>query len=354
MIIAPSPTPAVAPPEWRGIARDEVRLLVSDAVGHHHTRFADLPDLLGPGDLLVVNESATLPASLPARGASDTVGVGTVGEGRDIDFRLNLSTQFSPRLWLAEPRWSAERPGPMRWRAGDRIRVAGVPARLAAPFRGAPRLWFVAFDADIAETMERHGEPIRYGYLQSPAPPLAMYQTIFARVPGSSEMPSAARPFTPRVLDRLHQRGIGIARIVLHTGVSSLDASDGSTTSLAVPEPFAVPADTADAINRARGDGRRVIAVGTTVVRALESAAGENGVRATSGFTRLFVEPARGAVVVDGLITGLHEPGTTHRALLEAVGGPRRVREAYQEAFAGDYLWHEFGDTHLLWKPSVP
>lgn len=372
-IVSRFPAPAAAPPEWRGVARDEVRLLVSDDAGHHHARFIDLPDYLVRGDLLVVNESATLPASLPARGTTAARSLdhdhpcGGSSEGRrggrpeadgadrKIEFRLNLSTRFSGRLWLAEPRWSAERPGPMPWRAGDRIRAAGVSARLVMPFRGAPRLWFVAFDADIADGMKRNGEPIRYGYVPPPAPPLALYQTIFARVPG---MPSAARPFTPRVLDGLRRRGVEIARIVLHTGVSSLDASDGSTTTLAIPEPFVVPAAAADAINRARAEGRRVIAVGTTVVRALESAATRTGartaatidVRATSGFSRLLVEPSRGVAVVDGLITGLHEPGTSHRALLEAVGGPARVRDAYEAAAGGDYLQHEFGDTHLLWS----
>lgn len=354
--------PATVPAEWRGGDRDEVRLLVSDDAGHHHARFIDLPNLLEPGDLLVVNESATLPASLPARvmlragwpGAGAAAVTDAVNGVAEVHFRLNLSTRFSARLWLAEPRWSVQRPGPMPLRIGDRIIAGGISARLLAPLDGAPRLWFIMFGADVAGAMQRHGEPIRYGYVRRPSPPLSMYQTIFARRPGSAEMPSAARPFTPRVLERLRKRGVTITRIVLHTSVSGLDASDGSTKNLAIPEPFQVTRAAAEAVNRARRRGRRVIAVGTTVVRALESAATPRGeVRATSGLTRLMVEPARGVGTVDGLITGLHEPHTSHRALLEAVGGAERVHDAHEEAIREGYLWHEFGDVHLLWSTGA-
>ncbi len=331
---------ATTPPEWRGIERDEVRLLVSEGEGHHHANFTDLLAFVSPGDLLVVNESATMPTSLPAR-------------GRLGEFRLNLSTRYAPDLWLAEPRPSIDQPGPMPWREGDRILAAGVPARLVAPLITAPRLWFIAFDGDIEAAMARNGEPVRYAYLRPPTPPLSMFQTIFARVPGSAEMPSAARPFTQRLIERLARRGVGFARIVLHSGVSSLDLHDGSTTSVAYPEPFQVTARAADAVNRTRREGGRVIAVGTTVVRALESAARRGVVEPASGFTRVLIGDAREASVVDGLITGLHDPGTSHHALLSAIGGEERVSGAYDEAIREDYLWHEFGDAHLLWSPRA-
>jgi S-adenosylmethionine:tRNA ribosyltransferase-isomerase len=331
--------PARRPPEWRGIERDGVRLMVSDDDGHRHARFADLATFLLPGDLLIVNESGTLAASLPAR-------------GRLGEFRLNLSTRYASDLWLAEPRPSAEQPGPMPWRTGDRILAAGVPGRWIAPYATAPRLWFVVFDGNIDAAMARSGEPIRYGYLQTPAPPLSMYQTMFARVLGSAEMPSAARPFTQRVMERLARRGVGVARVVLHTGVSSLDLQDGTTTSTTYPEPFRVPAAAAEAVNRARREGGRVIAVGTTVVRALESAARDGVVRGTAGFTRLMIGPRRDTSVVDGLITGLHEPGTSHLDLLTSIGGEERVKASYEEATREEYLWHEFGDAHLLWAPG--
>lgn len=330
---------AAAPPESRGLTRDAVRLLVSDDAGHRHLRFEQLPAELAAGDLLVVNESATLPASLPSR-------------GRVGDFVLNLCTRYGPRLWLAEPRRSVAEPGPLAFRAGDRITAAGVSGRLIAPFVSAPRLWFVSFDGDVSEAMAQHGKPIRYAYLTE-QPPLAAYQTVFARVPGSAEMPSAARPFTPALLSRLASRGVRFARVLLHAGVSSLDLADGEDpAATAYPEPFAVGHAAADAVNRTRRNGGRVIAVGTTVVRALESAWENGELRAASGFTRLIVEPGRGARVVDGLITGLHDTTSSHLALLRALGGNARVDTAYAEAEREHYLRHEFGDTHLLWRPG--
>jgi S-adenosylmethionine:tRNA ribosyltransferase-isomerase len=329
---------AASPAEWRGLDRDEVKLLVSDAAGHRHARFHDLAEFLRAGDLLVVNESATLPASLDARGR--------VGR-----FVLNLSTRFEPGLWLAEPRWSAERPGPLPLRPGDRIVAAGVTGRLTVPFAGSRRLWFVAFDGDIDAAMSRHGVPIRYGYLRPPWPPLRMYQTIFARIPGSAEMPSAGRPFSRRLVTRLQRRGVRIASVVLHTGVSSLEAGPATpAAALAYPEPFRVPAGTAELVNRTRARGGRVVAAGTTVVRAVESATDGDGVRAAAGFTRLLLSPARPPRIVDGLITGFHDAGSTHVDLLVSVAGEDIVMSGYEEAVRGEYLWHEFGDAHLLWR----
>jgi len=243
---------AVSPPEMRGIARDAVRLLVSRTHAQEHAIFHDLPELLPTGTLLVVNSSATLPASLPA-------------SGRFGAFILNLSTRYGERLWLAEPRWSAGLEGPVPLAAGDGFEAAGVPARVLAPFPGIPRLLFVVFEGSVERAMADEGEPIRYEHVSPPWPPLAAYQTVFADVPGSAEMPSAGRPFTPALLDALRRRSIGTVAVELHTGVSSLEGDEAGL----VPEAFAVPSATADAINAARRAGRTVIAVGTTVVRAL-------------------------------------------------------------------------------------
>lgn len=334
-----TPRPATAPPEARGLARDAVRLLVSGPSGHRHATFRDLPGYLPPGTLLVVNDSATLPASLPAVGA-------------DGPFRLNLSTRFGARLWLAEPRRSAARPGPLPIRPGDRFESAGVAVRAVAPCPGRERLWFVAFAGDVDGAMRRSGEPIRYGYLEPPFPDLPAYQTVFAKTPGSAEMPSAARPFTTGVIDALRRGGVELAPITLHAGVSSLEI-DGTEEDLP-PEPFHVPAPTAAAVNAARRDGRLVVAVGTTVVRALESARDGEGVRAAAGFTRLLVRPDGPVPVADGILTGLHEPRASHRLLLEAVAGQARLADAYREAEEEGYRWHEFGDTHLILPTDVP
>lgn len=338
----PATLAATAPPEGRGLARDEIRLLVSTAEGHEHGQFCDLAHFLRPGDLLVVNESATLPASLPAHGAQG-------------DFLLNLSTHYGNRLWLTEPRWNSAtpgnaRPGEFPVRTGEMIEVAGLPARVIVPYPGLPRLWFVQFEGDVYAAMKQVGRPIVYGYIENP-PGLDAYQTIFAATPGSAEMPSAARPFTRRVLDSLTARGVHIAPILLHTGVSSLEVeTDIVEEHPLYPEPFWVSGETARAVNAARAEGRRVIAIGTTVVRALESAwdACAQKVRSVSGFTRLYIHPQRGVHVVDGLLTGMHDPVTSHLAMLYAIAGKELVQDAYREALEKGYLWHEFGDSHLL------
>jgi len=196
--------------------------------------------------------------------------------------------------------------------------------------------------------MERVGAPIRYAYAAAEFA-LEEYQTVFARVPGSAEMPSAARPFSHRIVGRLRERGIGIAPIVLHAGVSSLEVGDFPPGAIPVyPEPFEVSSSTVDAILRTRSQGGRVIAVGTTVVRALESATDSCGLRPARGFTRLYLNPDRPIRSIDGLITGFHEAQSTHLALLAAFVGEARTRQAYEVAARDRYLWHEFGDSHLI------
>jgi S-adenosylmethionine:tRNA ribosyltransferase-isomerase len=331
----PQELQATTPAELRGLARDEVRLMVSSPAGHVHTRFMHLAQYLQAGDLLVVNRSATLPASLPA--------IAAIG-----NFRLNLSTDYGRGLWLAEPRWDFDRPGPLPLAVGETIAVAGEPATMLASYPGLPRLRFVQLGDQARRLLHRCGQPIRYGYVRDPYP-LSAYQTIFARVPGSAEMPSAGRPFTRRVLQSLKQQGVQIASVLLHTGVSSLEVETSRLEEHPMyAEPFAVPETAAEAVNQARKEGRRVIAVGTTVVRALESAWDGCTVRPVRGFTRAFIHPARGVATVDGLISGFHDPLASHLAMLYAVAGQGLVREAYTQAVAQGYLWHEFGDSHLL------
>jgi len=326
---------ASAPPEAYGRSRDDVWLLAgyraSGAVEHHD--FADLPDLLRAGDVLVVNTSATVPAAVDAH-----------------DLVVHVSTGLPDGTWLVELR----RPLPGgatapydRGLAGDRLRLrgGGTVRLLAAHSPG--RLWRAAVDTDgepdLQGYLRRHGRPIRYGYVDSDWP-LAAYQTVFAREPGSAEMPSAGRPFTAELVTRLVGAGIVVAPLVLHSGVASPEAHE-----LPYPEPYAVPATTARLVSQAREAGGRVIAVGTTVVRALESAADEAGVvRPMSGWTDLVVTPARGVRVVDGLLTGFHEPRASHLLMLEAVAGPSLLQACYLEALEHGYLWHEFGDLNLL------
>jgi S-adenosylmethionine:tRNA ribosyltransferase-isomerase len=334
--LRPPELAATVPPEERGIERDEVRLLVSEPSGDRHARFLDLPALLDPGDLMVVNESATLPASLPARGPFG-------------DFLLNFSTDYGLGIWVAEPRWSFDRPGPLPILPGASLNVAGLPARALGPFPGLDRLWFVQIEGDLDERMQSVGVPIRYGYSEHPFP-LSTYQTVFARIPGSAEMPSAGRPFSPRLLDRLEARGVHIASVLLHAGVSSLEfESVPARFDRLYPEPFEVPPATIAAIEAAHRHCHRVVAVGTTVIRALESAWISGALRPMRGFTQLVIAPGRPVRTIDGLLTGLHDARTSHLLLLYAVAGEARIRRAYAEAIRARYLWHEFGDSHLIW-----
>ena len=332
----PAALQATQPPEVRGLQRDEVRLMVSTPEGHTHTIFQRLADHLRPSDLLVVNCSATLAASLPAFAASGP-------------FRLNFATSYGGGLWLAEPRWSHAEPGPLPLTAGETVVVADTLARLVAPYPGLPRLWFVHLETDAHRLFARRGEPIRYGYVTDRVP-LAAYQTIFAGTAGSAEMPSAGRPFSRRVLASLYARGVRIAGITLHTGLSSMEVETAQLEDHPmVAEPFHVPVATAAAINAARAAGQRVIAVGTTVVRALESVWDGVQVQAAQGFTRIFIHPGRGVQAADGLISGFHDPLASHLAMLYAIAGRSRIADAYAEAVRCGYLWHEFGDSHLIW-----
>jgi len=325
---------ARVPPEKRGTGRDDVRLLVTLPDGHRHARFDDLPRFLRAGDLLVVNESAAIPASLPA-------------EGRLGETLLNLCTRFRSDLWIAEPRWSAGKPGPMPVYPGDELRIGSTRVRLLSEYPGLPRLWFALADRSFESLAAEVGGPIHYGYTD--AWPMETYETLFSRVPGSAEMPSAARPITPRVKEALEEAGVRFARVLLHTGVSSLEIEGETVEREAMyPEPFSVSPETADLVNKTHAAGGRVIAVGTTVVRALESAWTPDGARPRAGFSRLLVNPDSGVHAVDGLLTGFHDPVTSHLALLGAFLGMDGVRDAYAEAIRAGYLWHEFGDSHLV------
>lgn len=316
------------PPEARGLARDGVRLLVTDRYGGvtQGARFRDLPLFLQAGDLVVVNDSATIPASLAATRAHGAT------------FALHLSTRHDG-YWIVEPRKTSVRPG-------ERVDLpGGGSATFLSRHRDSARLWRARLHlpSPVAAYLRAHGKPIAYPYVRGEWP-IEMYQTVYARESGSAEMPSAGRAFSGEVIDALRERGVGFASITLHTGVASMEVHEPP-----YEEWFRVDQAAAAAVNAARARGGRVIAVGTTVVRALESAADEAGrVRAATGWTDLVIGPVRGVAAVDGIITGFHEPRATHLAMLTAIGGRRQLQRAYDAALRGRYLWHEFGDLHLM------
>lgn len=355
----PAHLEASEPPEARGLRRDDVRLLVSrlDTDSLAHARFKDLPRWLSPGDLLVVNTSGTLNAALTV----------TTVEGET--FELHLSTELPGGFWSVELR----QPGPVaslpydRVRAGTRLLLpAGGEATLLAPYplvgslESRSRLWIAALQLPepLMPYLKRHGFPIRYSYVRRSWPG-ATYQTVFALEPGSAEMPSAGRPFTPELVTTLVSRGIQIAPILLHTGVASLEDHEPP-----YEEFYRVPVDTADRVTHARREGHRIVAVGTTSVRALETVTDDRGLTSPGeGWTNVVIARGRPLRSVDGLITGFHAPRTTHLAVLEAVAAAaaRRsdalphgfsaashLQRAYAEATVTGYLWHEFGDAHLI------
>lgn len=333
---------AAAPPEARGLRRDEVRLLVTrrSTGAVEHRRFPELPDVIAPGDLLVVNTSRTLPAAVDGRHADGSPAV------------VHLSTNLGGRRWVLELRTPAGGGATMPCgcgRRGDRLELAGgATAELLAPYLPSgrrPRLWVADLrtPGPALAWLEANGRPIRYGYVGHDWP-IEAYQNVYALVPGSAEMPSAGRAFTPELVTRLVAGGVAVAPIVLHTGVASLEAGERP-----YPEPFTVPGPTARLVNATKDGGGRVIAVGTTVVRALETVGGTGGrAEAGDGWTEVVVTPERGVRVVDGLLTGLHEPRASHLAMLEAVAGRDVLALAYAAALDGGYLWHEFGDLHLV------
>ncbi|HEX2848993.1 MAG TPA: S-adenosylmethionine:tRNA ribosyltransferase-isomerase [Acidimicrobiales bacterium] len=337
----PSALEAAVPPEARGVTRDAVRMMVAYAGDGRvvHSTFSELPRFLDAGDLVVVNTSGTIPAALDG-----------VRRDRGEHLVVHLSTHLPGGLWVVELR-ALDGAGTVPYRDGRTGIVVDLPAGASltvdAAYSDPPgRLWTATLDGITGEVLPylaRSGRPIRYGYVRG-SWPITMYQNVYATEPGSAEMPSAGRPFTADVITRLVAKGVHVAPLVLHTGVASLESHEAP-----YPEYFRVPATTAHAVNDTRAQGGRVVAVGTTVVRALESATDERGVaRGAEGWTDVVITPERGVRSVDGLLTGWHEPEASHLAMLEAVAGEATVRASYDAALEHGYLWHEFGDVHLV------
>ncbi len=317
-----------------------------------HARFRDLPDFLDPGDVLAVNTSGTMNAAVPATREN--------GDG----ITLHLSTHLPADLWTVEPRASGGTKPLLDGELGERLRLpAGAGIVLHTPYLpenrsgvGSNRLWISTLNlpTNLSEYLERYGSPIRYGYVRE-GWPSDYYQTVYATEKGSAEMPSAGRAFTPELITRLVAGGVQVVPLVLHTGVASLEDDEPPYA-----EFYRVPPATARAVNAAKASGRRVVAVGTTVVRALETVTDAEGVaHPGEGWTDVFVTPERGIRSVDAMLTGLHEPRSTHLSMLEALvrsgpacpllpAGIEHLRAAYAEALREGYLWHEFGDLHLI------
>jgi S-adenosylmethionine:tRNA ribosyltransferase-isomerase len=351
----PQELEAAEPPEARGLRRDEVRLMVSylDDDRVVHSTFGDLPEFLRAGDTLVVNTSGTMNAALPAERPDGT------------PLTVHLSTHLPADLWVVELRSSS---GDEPVLDGESREVVSLPEGasmvLHTPYlserrqrdEGSNRLWISTLNlpVNLNDYLARNGSPIRYRYVKE-SWPAGYYQTVYATEVGSAEMPSAGRAFTPELITRLVANGVRVVPLILHTGVASLEDDEPP-----YEEFYRVPPETAEAVNAARRAGRRVIAVGTTVVRALETVTDRDGsTHPGEGWTDVFITPERGIRSVDAMLTGLHEPRSTHLSMLEALvasvsacplatSGTEHLEVAYSEALRRGYLWHEFGDLHLI------
>jgi S-adenosylmethionine:tRNA ribosyltransferase-isomerase len=338
---------ASAPPEARGLRRDQVRLMVSNFSTNQvrHNRFYHLDKYLDEGDVIVINTSRTRNSALLALREDGTA------------VELHLSTHFDDNLWTVEVR-ALDELGKTKHledaREGENLRLPdAASAILQVPYisdcvdnsKPSETLWRaqVHFPYPVDDYLAQHGFPIRYNYVKDKWP-LEYYQTIYATEPGSAEMPSAGRPFTSKLLKRLQAKGIQIAPLILHTGVSNIDTHEPP-----YKEFYRVTLETAQMVNKARAAGHRIVAVGTTAIRALETVTnGVGEIHAGEGWTCLVIMPQRGLRAVNALITGMHEPDASHLAILEALAGRSHIKIAYDEALRKGYLWHEFGDLHLI------
>lgn len=325
------------PPEADGRTRDDVRLMVgSRSTGEiTHDHFPHLPSYLREGDALVINVSATLPAALPAVTADGAKSL------------VHLSSPLPGGLWTVEvrtPKGFGSSPGPeltpqsLSLRGGGRIALLSRHPRVR-------RLWLSSLEvpSQLDDFLRCWGRPIRYPYAEGDWP-LSAYQTVYATEPGSAEMASAGRPFTSEIITRMVAQGVAVLPIILHSGVASLE--DGEEP---IEERYRVPAATAHAINALRQSGGRIVAVGTSTVRALETVCDHHGVvHPGSGYTDLVVGPDRPPRAIDALLTGWHEPRASHLMLVGSIGGSALVAEMYQQAVAAEYAWHEFGDSSLI------
>ena len=330
---------APQPAEERGLERDEVRLLVAKPDGLSHGKFRDLPEHLHAGDVLVVNTSATVSAEIDAELAGSPVVLHVAHRLDDGDCVVELRTAPDAARALLDAS------------AGDVVTFGDVRLVLrsawpseapSSPTGSGNRLWRASVGGDLDRQLAWNGRPIAYGYLDRRYP-LPAYQTVFGRHPGSAEMASAGRPFTDALVTRLVTSGVQFAPVTLHTGVSSQEAGEAPG-----PEWFELSPASARVINLARDNGGRVIAVGTTATRAAESSTRGRHVVSGRGWTDRVITPADPPHVVEGLITGWHDPMASHLLLVEALAGEQLAQAAYDAAVAEGYLWHEFGDSALL------
>ena len=300
-----------------------------------HRQFRDFPDLLNPGDALVVNATRVIPARL--KGARDNGG----------EAEILLVHAEPDGSWLA-----MVHPGG-KLKAGRTVRVGeGATAEVIEVLTGGLRRIRFSGGLRVEQVMERYGATPLPPYIARPAEPedRERYQTIFARADGSVAAPTAGLHFTPEILAQVRGRGVQVAEVILHVGPGTFKPVevDDLARHTMHPEWFTVPEESARTINRARADERRVVVVGTTVARALETAGASGMVEATSGWTSLFIHPPYRFRVVEALLTNFHLPRSTLLMLVAAFAGYEETMAAYREAVAQRYRLYSYGDAMLI------
>ncbi|MBM7585153.1 S-adenosylmethionine:tRNA ribosyltransferase-isomerase [Bacillus pakistanensis] len=323
---------AKKPKEILGKNREDVRLMVlnTDNGGSIHTHFNNITDFFEEGDLLVFNNSRTIPAVLDAKRRNQT-----------LELRLSRKT--------TESCWEGILLGGL-YQIGDELTFdQGLSGRIIGVGSEPPlvKIEFSLKGSELLDHIYRIGQPIRYEYIDSPWP-LESYQTAYASVPGSVEMPSAGRAFSWGIMNKLKEKGVQLSFLSLHAGLSYY-GNDQWPTPTEHPEEYIIPTETAELINQTKRKKKRIIAVGTTVVRALETVGRENPIMISKkGITNLYIDQSFSLKIVDGLLTGFHEPEASHLALLSAFVKKDKLLNAYREAIELGYYWHEFGDMNLI------
>jgi S-adenosylmethionine:tRNA ribosyltransferase-isomerase len=330
--------------------RDSARLLLLRDDGMIEDRFVrDAPALFRRGDLLVFNDTRVIPAALKAvRPARDV-------QSPDVTVSLNLIERIDGATWRA-----LGKPG-KRLKEGDALSFEGeLSATIAAKGEeGDLTLRFDRAGAVLDEAVAKIGAPPLPPYIAAKRTPDEAdrddYQTVFAEKDGAVAAPTAGLHFTDTLLKRLAAGGVESARVTLHVGAGTFlpVKVDDTEAHVMHSEWREISPETAEAINRAKAEGRRVIAIGTTALRSLESAADENGrIQAQAGGTDIFITPGYRFRVVDGLWTNFHLPRSTLFMLVSAFTGLERMQEAYAHAIANKYRFYSYGDGSLLWRPQ--
>ncbi len=344
--ILPSELEATQPPEARGLKRDEVKLMISYKSDNKiiHDKFYNLDNYLESGDLIVINTSKTMSSAID------------VERHDGSKLRLHISTHLPSNLWVVElrniegnntkPFYDINIGEILNFPQGGNLIIhSHYVYQLGDKKQESKRLWIASLNLpmNISEYLKKYGKPIRYSYVTNDWD-IDYYQTVYANNEGSAEMPSAGRAFSFELITKLVARGVKIAPLVLHTGVSSLESDE-----LPYEEFYDIPLETAKIINQTKKAKKKVIAAGTTVIRALETVIDyDENIHPGKGLTNILITPEKTIKSVNAMLTGLHEPRATHLSMLQGLVSLDHINKTYQEAIEKKYLWHEFGDLHLL------